>query len=955
MMSIMYLRFFRKYATVATISACVWLWAPPLLQGQGAPAASQSAPEFALDATIPFDSTVRVGTLPNGLRYFIRENERPAERMALRLAVQAGSLDEAEDQQGLAHFLEHMAFNGSEHFPPGELVAYFESIGAGLGPHVNAYTSFDETVYMLEVPTDEPEVVHQALTALADVAGGLTIAPEQVDLERGVVIEEWRGRLGAGTRIRDQQIPLLYYRSRYADRLPIGQPDVLRNAPASRLRDFYDTWYQPGRMAVIAVGDFEADTVEAQINELFGAVESRAPEKPHVTASLEGHDDLLVSIVADAEVTQSNVQLLRKRTSRKEATVADYRRSLVESLFAQILNERFADLARRPDAPFLRAGAGGGGLSPDVDTFSMSARAPDGEIPAALRALEIEARRVAEHGFNPEELERAKRGLQSVYERAYNERDTNESGRFAREYVSHFLEGEPSPGIEYEYRLVESILDGVSLDEVTTLARSRLSEGSRVVLAVTPDKDGVQPPSEAALRQALQSAEAVALLPWSEPETSLALMDRPPTPGAVTSRRLLPDVGVTVVTFANGVEAWLKPTDFKNDEVRFTMYAMGGSSRANEDTFLDAALSTSLIGLSGMGGFQELELNRMLAGRPATARPFVSHSTHGISGSASPAELETAFQLLHLAFTDPNDDEAALALLKRQLGSAVVNRGQNPAEVFGERVTEVNTSGHYTSKPITEEDIEALNKDSMLEFYRNRFNDAADFTMFVVGAFEPDAIIPLVAQYVGSLPSTGERTTAFDDLGIRFPSTIARAEVKKGLEPRSRTRLSFFAEPSTDPTEQERVIAATFVLQTTLRDVLREELGQTYTVSVGLSQSLPQTGSGHIQVGFGAAPENIQAMTERVLQEIQRLQEEGPSADVTASSRESARRGYETALKQNGYWLGRLQSVHMLGRAPGEILTRAERIASITPEVVRDAFREYFPMDRYTVVTLIPE
>jgi zinc protease len=931
------------------------VWPPTFVQGQASGAASQSASEFALDAAIPFDAAVRSGALPNGLRYFIRENERPAERLSLRLAVKAGSLDEAEDQQGLAHFLEHMAFNGSEHFPPGELVSYFESIGARLGPHVNAYTSFDETVYMLDVPSDDPEVVRQSLTALADFAGGLTIDPEQVDMERGVVIEEWRSRLGAGSRIRDEQVPLLYYQSRYAERLPIGQPDVLRSAPASRLRDFYDTWYQPSRMAFVAVGDFESDALEAQIRELFGAVEARVPAEPRITTSIESHDELLVSIVADVEVTRSSVQMLRKRTSGGDETVADYRRSLVERLFAQMFNERFAELARRPDAPFLRAGVGGDSLSPDVDTFSMSASTPDGSIPAGLTALQIEARRVTEHGFNPGEFERAKRALESTYERAYNEQDTNESSRFAREYVSHFLVGEPSPGIDYEYRLVESMLPGITLEEVTAMARSRLTEGSRVILAVTPQKDGVEPPSEAALREALQSADAVAVMPWVEPETSLALMERAPTPGAIASRRQLPEVGVSVVTFENGVEAWLKPTDFKNDEVRFTMYAMGGSSRADEATFLDAALSTSLVGLSGIGGFQDLELNRMLSGRRASASPFVSLSTHGISGSASPTDLETALQLLYLTFTDPNDDAASLALLKRQLGAMVVNRGKNPGEVFGEKVAAVNTSGHYTSRSITEEDVEALDQEAMLSFYRDRFANAADFTFFMVGAFEPDAILPLLAQYVGSLPSTGVRTSTFRELGIRFPSTIERAQVTKGLEPRSQTLLSFFADPSTDPVEQERIIAASLVLQTTLRDVLREALGQTYTVSVRLNQSPPQVGGGHIRVSFGAAPENIQSMTDRVIQEIKRLQEEGPSDEFISSARESARRGYETSLKENGYWLSRLQTVHMLGRDPREIPTRTERIASITPDVVRDAFREYFPMDRYTVVTLVPE
>jgi zinc protease len=917
--------------------------------------APQPASPLNLQQTIPFDAAVRTGTLTNGMTYFIRQNARPEKRISLRLAVKAGSLFEADDQQGLAHLIEHMAFNGSDHFKPGELVSYFESTGARLGPHVNAYTGFDETVYMLDLPSDSKEIVSKGLLALADFAGGLTLDPEQVDKERGVVIEEWRGGLGASSRVRDHQIPVLYYQSRYAERLPIGKPDIVRSAPTERLRAFYDTWYRPERMAIIAVGDINPQELETSIRDSFGVLKNRAPAAQPPDTSVPLQRESLVNITSDTEVTSTSVQLLRKRPHESELRVGDYRRSLVENLFTRMLNDRFDELSRKPDAKFLAAGGGSGSLSPTVDMFSLSARVKDDGMAEGLTALEIEARRVQQYGFTASELDRAKRWMSAFYDRAYNERDKNESGSFAQEYLNYFLSDEPSPGIGYEYQIVRQLLPGITLDDVSTLAKARLSGEGSVVLAVTPKKDGVRLPEGAELQAALAAGEKVAVTPWTDATTNRPLLAKTPEPARITARREIPDIGVTVVTFANGVDVWLKPTDFKNDQVLFTMYAKGGASLASEDDYLQARFATQYVGLSGLDGIKALDLDKMLAGKLASASPYISTSTEGISGSASPAELETALQLLYLNVTAPGDDPDALALMKRQLEVAVANRGRSPGQVFGEKVAEVNSSSHFTSKPFTADQIVTLDRAKMLAFYKARFANAADFTFFMVGAFNVDTALPLLARYVGSLPSTGQHTATFKDLGIHFPSTVQRVTVKKGREPRSQTIMSFFADPSFDANEQERVIAATSVLDTVLRDSLREDLGQTYTVSVGLQQSAPQHGDGHIAVNFGASPENIDTMTERVLAEIKTLQTDGPSAELVAKAKEGARRDYQTALKQNAYWLGRLQRMHLLGDNPGDILTRNQRIDSITPAVVQETFRKYFPLDRYTVITLVPE
>src|SRR6188768_3153850 len=466
--------------------------------------AARQAPQ----ETIPFDPAVRTGTLPNGLKYYVRKNSRPANRVVLRLAVKTGSLDEADDQQGLAHFVEHMAFNGSEHFKPGELVSYFEATGARLGPHVNAYTSFEETVYMLDLPSDKPDVVAKGFTAFGDFATGLSLDAKEIDKERGVVIEEWRGGLGAGSRIRDKQIPVLFYKSRYAERLPIGKPEILKSFSPARLRAFYDTFYRPEKMAVVAVGDMDEAKLEELVKSTFSVVKARSAAPPDRKVDVPLHTETLVSIVTDNEVTQSSVSLVTKRPRQQPGTVAEYRRELVQRFYEQMINDRFEEISRKPDAKFLGAGMFGEGLSKDVETVSLGANVQGGKIAEGLTAVAIEAKRAREFGFGPGELERAKKWMTAFYERAYTERDKTESGSFAQEYLNHFLEGEPSPGIAYEYKLVQQLLPGITVAELTALGKTILANDGRVVLATSPQKSDVAVPTDDDLKKALATAEA---------------------------------------------------------------------------------------------------------------------------------------------------------------------------------------------------------------------------------------------------------------------------------------------------------------------------------------------------------------------------------------------------------------------------------------------------------------
>jgi zinc protease len=923
----------------------------------GLAVAEQAAPAqpLALDQVLPVDPAVRTGQLPNGLRYYIRRNARPANRVALRLAVNVGSIHEDSDQRGLAHFLEHMAFNGTQNFKPGELINFLESIGARFGPHVNAYTSFDETVYMLDVPTDRPGYVDRGLLALHDFAAGMSLLPEEIEKERGVVIEEWRGRLGAGSRLTDKQLPVLLAKSRYAERLPIGTPEVLKAFPRERLLEFYRKWYRPDQMAVVVVGDIDPAELQKAVEQRFATIPAAKTPVEAVNREVPAHAQTLFSVATDPEAQGWSIALAHKRPFEAERTVGDYRRALIQQLATQMLNLRLREIARRSNAPFLGAEAGGSGLVRPVEMYELGAAVQEGSIAAGLEALIVEARRMQQFGFTAEELDRARAGLLASYERAYKERDTSESAGYAGEYVRAFLESEPIPGIEFEHKIASTFLPSVTLAEVTAEARKLIHEDNRVILVVAPEKKDTPVPTEAMLRATMAKAEKVPVEAYTDALAGRALVEKPPAPGKVMARRTIAEIGTTVLTLSNGVEVWLKPTDFKNDQVVISAYAKGGASLANAADYPEATLATALVGIGGVGGLNPVDLSKLLAGKIASASPTVSTYTHGITGQASPRDLETALQLNYLAFTAPNLTRESFELMRRRIASALENQAQNPGYVFNERVDQVNTSNHYSAKALTPADVQQLDMEAMTKFYRDRFSNAADFTYFIVGAFSVPEITPLLEQWVATLPSSGKKSSNFRDMGVRFPDAPVKDEVRKGREPRGQTVMSFFADTRLDEYEMHRARAAASLLGIRLRDILREELGGTYGVSVSYDNSLPQPGYGAVVVQFGSDPGNIEKLTGEVLKEVERLKKEGPSAEDVKRVQELERRDLETAMKQNSFWIGSLQTVHMLGWDPLSITRRQERIEKLTPEVLHQIFQKYFSIERHTVVTLRPE
>jgi len=918
---------------------------------RGATAAVAPAP----GDTLRIDPRIRTGTLPNGLRYFIRANHKPEHRVSLRLAVDVGSTAEADDQQGLAHLIEHMNFNGSAHFRPDQLVAYLQSIGMRFGADANAGTSFDQTVYSLDVPTDRDTSLDRGLDAMSDFAGRATLADVEIDKERRVVLEEWRLGRGADERIERKQLPVVFHGSRYADRLPIGLPEIIEHAPYDRLRAFYRDWYTPDHMALVAVGDIDPARMERLVREHFADLKRPATPRPTPHWDVPLHAEPLVSVATDPEATRSSVSVYWKRPRRVATTAGEYRDDIVTGLYESMLNSRLSELAQRADAPFLFAGGGLQGLSHGTEAWSLFAAVKDGGIERGLAATLDEMARVRAHGFLPAELQRAKDDLRASWERLYAERDLTESPRIASEYVRHFLDGEPAPGVETEYAIVRSVLGGITLDEVNARTAGFVHDGGLVVLATAPDK-APNRPTETALRDLVARAATAAPAAWVDSLSGKTLVAKPPTPGRVVKTRTLDALGVTVLTLSNGVEVWLKPTEFKADEIVFGATAHGGSSLQDSAAYAVASFGGSVLGSLGLGGYTSTDLDKLLAGRIAGVAPSYGPYTQGVNGSARPADLETALQLTYLLFTDVTRDPAAFAAAKQRMLQALADRRNSPEAVFGDSTVAVNSGGFYMYRVPTAPAIEAVTLDDVLAYHRAHFANAADFTFAFAGNFKVDSIAPLLAKWLGALPSRGAPASEFRPVGPRYPARVVAKQVHKGMEPKASTRITFFTNGApVEELDMHRARAAATILNDHLRQVLREKMGGTYSAGGGFSNLAPLPGYATTSISFGSDPARVDSLVAAAFGEVRSLREQGPSTTDLEKEQEIERRELEVAMKQNGWWTGAVLTAKSLGIDPERIAHRRERIDLLTIDNVREAFRKYWPLDRYTVMTLLPE
>src|SRR5215207_1021835 len=903
---------------------------------------------------LPRDPRVAVGTLPNGIRYYIRRNAKPEQRAELRLVVNAGSILEDDDQRGLAHFLEHMAFNGTARFPKNQLVSYLESVGMRFGPDINASTSFDETIYELQIPTDSAKIEGKAFDILEDWARGISLDTTELEKERGVVIEEWRLGRGADARMADKQLPILLQGSRYADRLPIGQKSTLETFKPAAIARFYADWYRPDLMAVVAVGDFDPAQIEQLIRTHFGDVPAKPNGRARTKYGVPDQDSTLVAIATDKEAEYTTASVYFKMPHRQSSTVGGYREDLAESLFSMMLNDRLDEIRQKPDAPFIGAGGGKSNFLGDRDAFTLTAFVPDGGVLRGLDAVLAEAIRVQQHGFTATELDRAKQNLLRSYERTFAERDKRQSATLAGEYIRNFLNQESIPGIEYEYPLAQRLVPVITVADVNRLAGQWLDQKNRVIAVNAPEKAGVTVPNAKQLLAVFDSASRRDLAAYDDGNASRALVARAPKAATIVTTSRVPEVGVTNWTLSNGVRVILKPTDFKADEVLILGTSPGGMSLMTPTEFPRAREATSLVTEGGVGAFTQTELQKALAGKAASAFPGIGELTEQMFGRGSPKDMETVFQLMYLYFTSPRIDTTAVVALKQRLRAALANRGVSPDQAFPDTLSVALTNHHQRSQPVTVATVDSLDLASSVRFYRDRFADASDFTFVIVGNFTVDSIKPLVLTWLGGLPSTRRKET-WKDLGLQTPATVVTRDVKRGTEPKARTVIVFNGPYEWTSENRYAMASLAEVLRMRFRDVLREELGGTYDVSVSQSSERDPRPEYQFSIDFGSAPDRVDTLRSAVFRELERIKREGPTAEEIEKVREIQRRGEETEVKQNGFWLNSLAAAARYGQDPKTILRRGELRASLTPALVRDIARKYLNESRYVQVRLLPE
>ena len=903
---------------------------------------------------LPTDPEVIIGKLPNGLTYYIRKNTEPKNRAELYLVNKVGSVLETDPQQGLAHFTEHMAFNGTRDFPKNELVNYLQKAGVKFGADLNAYTSFDETVYQLPLPTDSVKVFEKGFDILADWAGHVSFDTKEIDDERGVVLEEERLRgKNAQERLQHQVLPALLNNSRYAERLPIGKEDILKTFKPETIKSFYHDWYRPDLQAVIAVGDFDPKRVEQLIKDNFSDLKNPANEKLRTKYSIAPATGTVVKIATDKEYPYTLAEIVVRHPETKVQTKAEYVESMRVQLFNAMLNQRLGELTQKADPPFLFGRASYGGFLGHQDAFTSIAVAKPGELEKAVKAVVAETERAHKFGFTQTELDRAKQDALTQMENGYKERDKTKSVNFVREYQQNFLEGDAIPGITYEYNFFKDHLDQIKLSEINALAGKYISDKDRVVIVEAPDKEKDKLPDEKTLLGWISSA-GKDVTAYVDNVSNKPLLAKEPAPGKIVSEKKDTAISTTTITLSNGVKVILKPTTFKNDQILINGYHFGGTSLASDEDFTSANMAASVIGNSGIADFNEIQLDKMLSGKNVHISPFISETTEGVNGSSSPKDLETAIQLLYLYFTQPRKDADIWQSTITQTKSVLANRSLDPSSVFQDTVAATLSNHNFRRMVPSTERLNSASLDKAYSFYKERFADANGFTFVLVGSFDADRIKPLLEKYLGGLPSNN-RDETYKNLGIHIPAGQLAKEVYKGIGDKSSVQLVFSGEYDYNEDNNLQVDALNEVLNIKLIERLREKEGGVYAPGVRASYTKLPNSRYSIVVSFGCAPANVQKLIAATMEEIGKIKQNGPEAvDVQKFIAEDTR-STEVQLKENAFWLARLSSASQNQTDPATILHYIPDLSKATIQTVKDAANKYLSGDNLIKLILLPE
>lgn len=900
------------------------------------------------------DPTLKTGKLANGLTYYIRKNQEPKNRAELRLVVKAGSVLEADNQQGLAHFVEHMGFNGTKNFKKQELVSFLEKSGVSFGADLNAYTGFDETVYELPLPTDSPALFKKGFQILADWAHAITFDGTEIDKERGVILEERRVRRNAGQRMQYQWFPVVLNGSQYAKRIPIGDSLTLTNFKHATLKQFYTDWYRPDLQAIIAVGDFDIAEVEKAIKDIFGKIPVKTKKlKPNF--AIPSHTDVKHIIATDPEQQYNIVQVMYKQGKEKPVlNDIDYRQVLCNSLYSEMANMRLQELTQKADAPFLYGMSSYGELIGGLNSFNLLAVSKDGaSLQKSLGALLTENERIKRFGFNQSELDRAKKSMLSSIENRYNERNKTNSKAYVNEYVNLFLKGGVSTSVETDFELHKQLLPQIKLEEVNALIKKWIKETDRAVVIMAPEKEKANLPSSAVFAASLNN-KLGDLKPYEDKVAKGGLMPVAPVAGKVVKETTIPELNVTEWTLSNGAKVVVKPTDFKNDEIQISAISQGGKSLMTNEDYVNGDNADQIIQMGGIGNLGIMELQKEMTGKQAFVSPSIRNYSEGFSGSSTPKDLETAMQLLHLYFTQPRKDETMFNVLKTQANTILANKNNNPQAVFADTLQYLMGNYHPRSKPFEIAMIQQLNLDKAIALYKERFAGADDFIFTFVGNVKLDVLKAFVEKYIASLPATGQKEN-WKDVGMRYPTGNFEKKVYKGKEAKASVRLVYTGEASYTEEESVQLSQLGKALNIKLRENLREEKGGTYGTGVTTELSRIPYQSYSIEISWTCDPAKVDELVAAAMSEIKKIKENGSTPEDVQKVIAEDTRAMEVQLRENGYWIYNLEDKYRNNEDPRLILKDMENIKKINVAKTKEMANKYFNEKNMIKAILLPE
>lgn len=910
-----------------------------------------------LNGNIPIDPSFRMGVLSNGMHYFIKKNSKPENRVELRLAVKAGSILEDNDQRGLAHFIEHMQFNGSEHFSKNDLINYLEKVGTQFGPDLNAYTGFDETVYMLQVRTDKKNQLDTGLLVIYDWAGKASFDPEEIDKERGVVISEWRTGLSPDQRMRNKYLPVMLKGSRYAKRLPIGDPEIVKNADYNTIKRFYYDWYRPDLMAVIVVGDIDVDKMETKIKSMFSDIKNPEREKERVKYSVPPQKGTEVVVVSDKEAPFTVVQMMNKLPHIELKTKSDLLASIERRLFNMMFNARLDEIKNSPNPPFTFSYTGYSNNIGDIDSYMSYAMVPEGKAIEAIKTFTKENMKVLKFGFTKSEFDRQKTNLLKNIERAYKEKNKTESRRYASKAIYHFLNNNPLISEEQNYNFVNLYLNNIKLADVNNLAKQWITNDNRVIIVTGPDKEDVKLPTKEDIMNVIKNTQSEQVNAYVDNVSKKPFFDKKLPPVSIVDTKSFDEYGIKKLILQNGIEVYLKRTNFKNNEVKFTAYSPGGTSLYDIKDYNDARWASRVINEMGLSDFSNTQLDKLLTGKQVSVQPGIYSLYENIQGDASIEDMETMFQMINLYFTAPRKDMDAFKSFVTRNTGLYGNLLKNPQYYF---INESNKIKYDNNPRVggfpTAEEINSLNLDNLYNIYKNRFGDAGDFKFFFVGNFDEEKITNYIQKYLGNLPSNGRKEN-WIDRNINLKPGVVKKTIYYGEAPKTYVDITFHGDFAWNKDNEYVLNSLVDVLKIKLRESLREDKGGVYGVRVyGYASNEPRERY-IINISFNSDPDNTQNLVDAAFQVINKLQTEGPDDEVMTKVTETQKQSKVKNLKENRYWLNKMKSIVQDNLDFSEIKmeTLEKRISKLTKDSIKKAAIKYLNKNNMIQIEMFPE